>query len=48
MKPNWDLSGEVEDLKVFMELGFRVAQGEKFPQWKPGTEFKARREAMMK
>ena len=48
VKPNWDLSGEVEDLKIFMELGFRVAQGEKFPQWKPGTEFKARREAMMK
>ncbi len=48
VKPNWDLSGEVEDLKIFMELGFRVAQGEKFPEWKPGTEFKARREAMMK
>ena len=48
IKPNWDLSGEVEDMKVFMELGFRVAQGEKFPEWKPGTEFKAKREAMMK
>jgi Zn-dependent M28 family amino/carboxypeptidase len=48
IKPTWDLSAEVEDLKIFMELGFRVAQGDKFPEWKPGTEFKAKREAMMK
>ena len=48
IKSTWDLSGEVEDLKVLLELGFRVAQGEKFPEWKPGTEFKAKREAMMK
>jgi hypothetical protein len=25
-----------------------VAQGEKWPEWKPGTEFKARREEALK
>jgi len=48
VKPDWDLSGAVDDLKVFFEMGYRIAQGDKFPEWKPGTEFKARRDAMMK
>jgi len=46
VKPDWDLSGAVEDLRVFFEVGYRVAQGDKFPVWKPGTEFKAKREGM--
>jgi hypothetical protein len=29
-------------------VGYRLAQAEKFPQWKPGTEFKAKRDAMLK
>jgi len=48
VKPDWDLSGAVEDLRVFFEIGYRVAQDPKFPEWKPGTEFKAKRDAMMK
>ena len=48
VKPDWDLSGAIEDLKLFFQVGYRVAQGEKYPEWKPGTEFKARREAMLK
>jgi Zn-dependent M28 family amino/carboxypeptidase len=48
VKPNWDLSGAVEDLGVLLELGVRVANGEKFPEWKAGNEFKGRREAMLK
>ncbi len=48
VKPDWDLSGAVEDLRVFFELGYKVAQGDQYPEWKPGTEFKARRDAMMK
>jgi Zn-dependent M28 family amino/carboxypeptidase len=48
VKPDWDLSGAVEDLKVFAEVGYRVAQGDTFPEWKPGTEFKAKRDAQMK
>jgi hypothetical protein len=31
-----------------LQVGYRVAQGEKFPEWRAGTEFKAKRDAMMK
>jgi len=48
VKPDWDLSGAVEDLRVFFEIGNRVADDPKFPEWKPGTEFKAKREEMVR
>jgi Zn-dependent M28 family amino/carboxypeptidase len=48
VKPDWDLSGAVEDLRVFFEIGYQVAQGEKYPEWRSGTEFKAKRDEMMK
>lgn len=48
VKPNWDLSGAVEDLQLLFLVGYNVAQGEKWPEWKPGTEFKAKREARLK
>jgi Zn-dependent M28 family amino/carboxypeptidase len=47
VKPDWDLSGAVEDLALFFDVGFRVAQAATIPEWKPGTEFKARRESML-
>ena len=47
VKPDWDLSGAVDDLRVFLEIGYRVAQASNFPEWKPGTEFKAKRDAMV-
>ena len=46
--PDWDLSGAREDLRVFLAVGYRVAQADKFPEWKAGNEFKAKREAMLK
>jgi Zn-dependent M28 family amino/carboxypeptidase len=48
IKADWDLSGAVDDLRVFFDLGYRIANGDKFPEWKPGNEFKARRDAMLK
>ncbi|MEY2481966.1 MAG: hypothetical protein QOK24_494 [Verrucomicrobiota bacterium] len=48
VNPEWDLSGAAEDLRLLFEVGYQVANGEKFPEWKPGTEFKAKRDAMMK
>jgi hypothetical protein len=42
------MSGALEDLKVFFAVGYRVAEADTLPQWKPGSEFKARREEMMK
>ncbi len=47
VKPDWDLSGAVDDAKLLFRVGFIVAQTDALPQWKPGTEFKATRDAMM-
>jgi Zn-dependent M28 family amino/carboxypeptidase len=48
IKPDWDMSGAVEDLGLFMTVGYRIANAERYPEWKPGTEFKAKRDAMMR
>jgi Zn-dependent M28 family amino/carboxypeptidase len=46
--PEWDLTGTNEDLKVLFAVGYRVAQAANMPEWKPGNEFRAKREAMLK
>lgn len=48
VKPDWDLSGAVDDLRVFFEIGNNVADGEYYPLWNRGSEFKAKRDEMMK
>ena len=48
VKPDWDLTGAVEDAQLLFVIGYRVAEARTFPEWKPGTEFKAKRDAMMK
>jgi len=48
VKPNWDLSGAVEDLQLLFSVGYRIANANQLPVWKPGSEFKAKREAMLK
>ena len=47
VKPDWDMSGAREDLKLLFAVGYRVAQASKFPEWKQGNEFKAKRDAML-
>jgi Zn-dependent M28 family amino/carboxypeptidase len=47
IKPDWDLGGAVEDLRLLFEVGRRVANANQYPEWKSGSEFKARREAML-
>ena len=47
-RPDWDLTGTHEDLKMYFAVGYRVAQADAIPQWKPGNEFKAKRDAMFK
>jgi Zn-dependent M28 family amino/carboxypeptidase len=47
VKPDWDLSGAREDLEIFFAVGYRVAEADTLPAWKPGNEFKAKREAML-
>jgi Zn-dependent M28 family amino/carboxypeptidase len=48
IKDDWDLSGAVEDLQLYFLVGLRVANGDVWPEWREGTEFRARREAMMR
>lgn len=40
----WTFEGGLEDLKLFFQVGKRLAFEEKMPQWKNGSEFKAIRE----
>jgi Zn-dependent M28 family amino/carboxypeptidase len=48
VKAEWDLTGAALDLRLLGELGYRLAQGDRYPEWKAGSEFRARREAMLK
>jgi hypothetical protein len=47
VQPDWDLRGMVEHLQIAFAVGWRLAQGGPFPTWNPGTEFKAKRDAML-
>jgi Zn-dependent M28 family amino/carboxypeptidase len=42
--PSWDLTGAVQDADAFYQVALRVANADQWPEWKPGTEFKAIRE----
>ena len=48
IKPDWDLSGAVQDCQLYFLVGLRVANTSKMPEWKPNAEFKAIREASLK
>ena len=48
IKPDWDLSGAADDARLLFEVGLKVANGGDYPKWKTGSEFKARREEMLK
>ena len=45
--PNWDLSGAIDDIRLYFRVGYRLANETTFPNWNEGTEFKATRDAMM-
>jgi Zn-dependent M28 family amino/carboxypeptidase len=40
--PTWDLSGAVQDIQLLFEVGYQVANGDKFPEWKPDSEFRVK------
>jgi Zn-dependent M28 family amino/carboxypeptidase len=48
IKLDWDLTGDVQDVDLLFEVGYQIANADKFPEWKPGIEFKPKRDAMMK
>jgi len=47
IKPDWDLSGAVQYVDLLLEVGYQIANSDKSPEWKPDSEFKAKRDAMM-
>ncbi len=48
VKPDWTFEGAAQDAEFLLQLGLRVANETPWPEWKPGNEFKAKRDAMMK
>ena len=41
---NWDLSGAEEDVQIYFEIGYRIANEQNWPNWYPKTEFRTIRE----
>ncbi|HXH05217.1 MAG TPA: M28 family metallopeptidase [Vicinamibacterales bacterium] len=48
VKPDWDLTGAVEDVQLFFDVGYRVANATTWPEWTPGNEFRAIRERRLR
>jgi Zn-dependent M28 family amino/carboxypeptidase len=44
--PSWDLSGNVQDTELLYAVSRVVADGDSWPAWYEGTEFRAARTAM--
>ncbi len=42
---DWDLSGAVEDARMLLLAGIRIANDPALPSWNPGNEFEAARKA---
>jgi len=42
--PNWNWEGALEDLRIFYGLGRELADGDMWPNWYEGTEFRAVRD----
>jgi Zn-dependent M28 family amino/carboxypeptidase len=43
--PGWDLSGMVQDMEALYQVGRQLADGETWPNWYEGNEFRAARDA---
>ena len=41
----FDLSGMIQDAQLYFNIGARISSESDFPEWKPGSEFKAKRDA---
>jgi len=48
VKPDWDLTGAADDAELLFAVGYRVANADKYPEWRAGNEFKAKRDGMVK
>lgn len=48
IKDYWDLSGLVQDCQLYFLVGYHLANAPRMPEWKPGAEFKAARDASLR
>lgn len=48
LRPELNFDGAVEDIGLLFLVGNELAQGAAWPRWNAGSEFKARRDAMLK
>jgi Zn-dependent M28 family amino/carboxypeptidase len=48
IQSDWDMSGAVQDAQLYFLVGYRVAESDVMPEWKPGAEFKAKRDAALR
>ncbi|TCM22253.1 Zn-dependent M28 family amino/carboxypeptidase [Novosphingobium sp. PhB165] len=42
--PDWNMDGAVQDIELIRTIGTDLANSSRWPQWKPGSEFKAARD----
>jgi Zn-dependent M28 family amino/carboxypeptidase len=48
VRPDWTCAGAAHDAQFLLALGLRIANAATMPEWKSGTEFKAKRDAQLK
>jgi hypothetical protein len=44
-QPSWDVSGTLQDLALYYDVGLAIAHESSWPQWREGSEFRAIRAA---
>jgi Zn-dependent M28 family amino/carboxypeptidase len=47
VKDDWNYDGMVQDVRILFRTGYSISQHDVWPNWSEGTEFKAKREAML-
>ena len=45
---SWNVEGAMEDMEVFFRTGLDIANSTDWPNWKEGTEFRAKRDELLK
>lgn len=48
VQPDWTMEGAAQDTEFLLGVGLGIVNGGQWPQWHDGSEFKARRDAMLK
>jgi len=43
VKPDWDLSGLVDDAQLMFLVGLEIANGDRYPEWNSNSEFRVER-----